>query len=222
MMLAISSLFLGCRNIVLQFSFARQSEQCFQEYFMFFFSFSCRSKLIIKDVNNITGTDYGITIIKGEYNYYTGSYSFQRNTRFDSFPCALNIIHICSKIFIIICLFTSLHKGEEQISIFFVFSVKDSSSFRTGAFLLIKFAKNQFFTDIDFCKPKVIQGLDFNFNLYLSILVLSVHNNILILSKYIQLELSAFSSSIFKKSSQLTEKLLRGTKFSQPNFHTLS
>ena len=29
---------------------------------------------------------------------------------------------------------------------------------------------NLFFTDIDFCKLKVIQGLDLNFNLYLFIL----------------------------------------------------
>ena len=33
----------------------------------------------------------------------------------------------------------------------------------------MKFASNLFFTDIDFCKPKVIQGLDLNFNLYLLI-----------------------------------------------------
>ena len=29
----------------------------------------------------------------------------------------------------------------------------------------MKFASNLFFTDIDFCKPKVIQGLDLDFNL---------------------------------------------------------
>ena len=33
----------------------------------------------------------------------------------------------------------------------------------------MKFASNLFFTDIDFCKPKVIQGLDLNFNLHLLI-----------------------------------------------------
>ena len=38
----------------------------------------------------------------------------------------------------------------------------------------MKFASNLFFTDIDFCKPKVIQGLGLNFNLYLLIL-LEVH-----------------------------------------------
>ena len=31
----------------------------------------------------------------------------------------------------------------------------------------MKFASNLFLTDIDFCKPKVIQGLDLNFKLYL-------------------------------------------------------
>ena len=31
----------------------------------------------------------------------------------------------------------------------------------------MKFLSNLFFTDIDFCKPKVIPGLDLNFNLYL-------------------------------------------------------
>ena len=29
----------------------------------------------------------------------------------------------------------------------------------------MKFVSNLFFTDIDFCKPKVIQGLDLNFTL---------------------------------------------------------
>ena len=33
----------------------------------------------------------------------------------------------------------------------------------------MKFASNLYFKDIYFCKPKVIQGLDLNFNLYLSI-----------------------------------------------------
>ena len=30
----------------------------------------------------------------------------------------------------------------------------------------MKFVSNLFFTDTDFCKPNVIQGLDLNFNLY--------------------------------------------------------
>ena len=30
---------------------------------------------------------------------------------------------------------------------------------------------NNFFADIDFCEPKVIQSLDLNFNLYLLILL---------------------------------------------------
>ena len=52
------------------------------------------------------------------------------------------------------------------------------------------------FTDIDFCKPKVIQGLELNFNLYLFILLrdVQVSNNILILSKYVLVELSLIYS----------------------------
>ena len=38
----------------------------------------------------------------------------------------------------------------------------------------MKFISNLFFPDIDFCKPKFIQGLDLNLNLYLLIL-LEVH-----------------------------------------------
>ena len=37
----------------------------------------------------------------------------------------------------------------------------------------MKFASNLFFTDIDFCKPKVTQGLDLNFNLYLVIFLIN-------------------------------------------------
>ena len=33
----------------------------------------------------------------------------------------------------------------------------------------MKSTSNLFFTDINFCKPKVIQGLDVSFNLYLLI-----------------------------------------------------
>ena len=53
--------------------------------------------------------------------------------------------------------------------------------------------------DIDFCKPKVIQGLDLNFNLHLLNFLrgAQLSNNMLILFKYILVELSALSSSIF-------------------------
>ena len=34
--------------------------------------------------------------------------------------------------------------------------------------VLWNFVSNLFFTDIDFCKPEVIQGLELNLNLYLS------------------------------------------------------
>ena len=58
----------------------------------------------------------------------------------------------------------------------------------------MKRLSNLFFTEINFCQPKVIQGLDLNFNPYLLILLRGVEvcNNMLILSKYIYLELSAF------------------------------
>ena len=63
---------------------------------------------------------------------------------------------------------------------------------------------NLIFADINFCKPKVIQGLDLNLNLYLSIRLRGVYvsNKILIFSKYIWVELSTFSSSVLNKSSQ--------------------
>ena len=50
----------------------------------------------------------------------------------------------------------------------------------------MKFVSNLFFTDIDFCKPEFIQGLDVNFSLYLLILLRGAQqsNNILMLSKY--------------------------------------
>ena len=72
----------------------------------------------------------------------------------------------------------------------------------------MKFVSNLFFTYIDFCKPNVIQGLDLNYNLYF-LTPLSgawVSNNILILSKNFLVELSAFSSPVFNKSSYSTEK----------------
>ena len=82
----------------------------------------------------------------------------------------------------------------------------------------MKFVSNLFFTDIDFCKPEVIQGLELNFKLYLLIFLRGayVSNNILISSKYVLVELSALSSSIFNKSSQSTEKKYR-MNFSQSN-----
>ena len=72
----------------------------------------------------------------------------------------------------------------------------------------MKFVSNLFFTYIDFCKPNVIQGLDLNYNLYFLTLLSGawVSNNILILSKNFLVELSAFSSPVFNKSSYSTEK----------------
>ena len=57
----------------------------------------------------------------------------------------------------------------------------------------MKFVSNFLFTDIDFCKPKVTQGLGLNFNYYSLILLRGAQVHILILSKYILVELSAFS-----------------------------
>ena len=70
----------------------------------------------------------------------------------------------------------------------------------------MKFVSNLFFTDSDFCKPKVIQDLNLNFDLYLLIFLRGayVSHNMLILSEKSLVQLSAFSSSIFNKSSQLT------------------
>ena len=72
----------------------------------------------------------------------------------------------------------------------------------------MKFVSNLFFTDIDFCKPNVIQSLDLNFNLYFLTPWSGawVSKNILILSKNFLVDLSAFSSAILNKSSDSTEK----------------
>ena len=110
---------------------------------------------------------YSITIIKGHYSWFTGCYSFTRIKEFDSFPWDLNIIPISFKIFVIISLYSFLHKSGEQISIFFVVSVK---------FIF----QHRYLTTRQ--------------------------------SKIILVEISALSSSIFKKSSQSREKQ-SGIKF---------
>ena len=129
-MLVISFLSEGCRNIVLLLSFER-------------FSFSYRGKVIIKGVSNIISIGYSITIIKEQYSWYTGCYIFQRNKGFHSFSCVLNIVPISFKIFMIIRLFTFLHKSGEFISIFFVVSVKFFFQYRV--LLITKFVSNFFF-----------------------------------------------------------------------------
>ena len=53
------------------------------------------------------------------------------------------------------------HKGRQLICIFFVVIVKF-----LGSFLLLKFVRNFFFTDIDFCEPKGIEDFELDFNLY--------------------------------------------------------
>ena len=71
----------------------------------------------------------------------------------------------------------------------------------------MKFVSNLFSKDIEFYKPKVFQALKVNFNLYLLILLRGawVSNNILILFKYIWLELSPFCLSILNNLSQSKE-----------------
>ena len=64
-MLAISSLSVGCRNIVLSVSF-ESLENVYKYILCFFCSFSYRGKVIIKGVCNIIGIGYSITIIKRE------------------------------------------------------------------------------------------------------------------------------------------------------------
>ena len=71
-------------------------EKLYVNILCFFHSFSYRGKLVIKVVSNIIGNGYSITIIKGEYIYYAGCYSFQRNKECD-FLFVLNIIPILSK-----------------------------------------------------------------------------------------------------------------------------
>ena len=67
---------------------------------------------------------------------------------------------------------------------------KWSSALIVGSFFLMKSDRNLFFTEIDFCKPGVIQGFDLNFNLYLLIFLkgAKLSNNSLILFKNISVE----------------------------------
>ena len=70
-MLTISSLSVGCRNNVLILLLER--------FYALFCSFSYRGKVIIKGVSNIIGIGYSIIIIKGQYSWYIGCYSFKGN-----------------------------------------------------------------------------------------------------------------------------------------------
>ena len=123
MMLAISSLSVRCRNIVLLLSF-ENLENVYMNILCSSCSFSYKGQVIIKGVGNIIGIGYSIIIISREYSWHTGWYNLYRNKGFDSFQCVLNIIPILFKIFIIIRQLFFLHKGGEWISIFFVLSVR--------------------------------------------------------------------------------------------------
>ena len=79
MMLAISSLSVGSRNIALSLSFERQSEKRFSKYFMLFLQFQ-----LWRQSNYHRGLLW--------YHHY-GFYSFQRNKEFNSFPFFLKDTH---------------------------------------------------------------------------------------------------------------------------------
>ena len=205
MMLAIFSLSGSSRNIVLLISFKRQSEKCLCEDFMFFYSFIYREKVTIKGICKIIKIGYSITIFKGKYRQYTRCYGFQRNQGLDFFLCVLNIIPISFKIYIRV----SMDKVDRWF-LYFLWLLSNFS-FSIESFLLMKFASNLFFTDIHFYKPNVIQSLQLIINLYLLIFSKDgqVSNNMLIVSKYILIELLALNLSVFTKSSQSTEKQSR-------------
>ena len=74
-------------------------------FYAFLRSLSYRGKVIIKGISNIIRIRY---IIKGEYSWHSGYYSFQRNEGFDSFPYVLNIFPISFKIFNMIIMLTDL------------------------------------------------------------------------------------------------------------------
>ena len=77
---------------------------------MFFCSFSYRSKVIIKGASNIIGVGYGIT---RESTVGTLDATVFRETRDLMAFYVLFITPISFKIFVIISLFTFLHKGGE-------------------------------------------------------------------------------------------------------------
>ena len=77
MTLAISSLSVGCRDILLLVSFERFLKELAFERIAFFVVLGIyRGKLIIKGIHNIIEIGYNITIIKGEYDRYMRCYSF--------------------------------------------------------------------------------------------------------------------------------------------------
>ena len=110
--------------------------------------------------------------------------SFSSYNRFYSIPSTFNIVHIGSEVLIVynnlICIF---FKSVDSISVIFILPMK--SLFCLWIFCIYETFSNFFLAVIDFWMPGVIQGLDLNFNLYLSILFNSAcSSNIeLILSK---------------------------------------
>ena len=81
--MAISSLSLGFR---LHYHFDLKClKNVYANISCFFCSFTYRGKVIIKGVSNIIGIGYSITIVKGEYSWYTGCYSFYRKVTFKKY-----------------------------------------------------------------------------------------------------------------------------------------
>ena len=108
---------------------------------------------------------------------------------------------------------------ERLVSTQFLWLVWNCSSI--GSFLLMNLLSNLFFTNIKFCKPKVNQGLDLNFNLYpwihLRVLQVSTNISILIISiyyQYIWVGWSTVKSLILNKCSQSIEKIIKNKIFS--------
>ena len=122
MMLPISSLLVGFRNIELSHSSLIQSKKCLCEYFTLLLVVSAIEANYSLKVLAI-GIGYSIIIITREQIRCTGSYIFKRDQGFDSFSCVFNVILICFKIFIIISLFTFLHQSGKHVSVVFVFIV---------------------------------------------------------------------------------------------------
>ena len=80
MMLAISSLSvyrLQKHCIYYHFHLEDSLKNIYLNILQFFGSLSCIGKvIIIKGVSNTIGIGYCLTIIKGQYSWYTGCYSF--------------------------------------------------------------------------------------------------------------------------------------------------
>ena len=82
-----------------------------------------------------------------------------------------------------------------------------ASFFKVGSFNLINFVSNLFFTEIDFCKPEVIQGLVWtSISVWLAFLMEDIYQGLnWISSKNIQIKNVCFFSNLMI-SAQSTAK----------------